>query len=64
LPPTIDKTVKGVNAVPFAAQEIVPKNKDRINGTKNKILQSNDRVGSIYCLFLNLNYFDMYIMFE
>jgi hypothetical protein len=47
LPPTIDKTVNGLKAATFVPQEAIPKNKDKITGIKNKILDKMERVECI-----------------
>jgi hypothetical protein len=50
LPPTIDKTVKGVKAATFVAHEDIPKIKENKAGTKKIILYNKERVESIVVL--------------
>jgi hypothetical protein len=47
LPPTIDKTVKGVKAAAFVPQETVPNIKDKKMGVKSITLRNKERTEGI-----------------
>jgi hypothetical protein len=47
LPPTIDKTVKGVKAAAFVAHEDTPRIKENTTGTKKIILNNEERIENI-----------------
>jgi hypothetical protein len=47
LPPTIDKTVKGLKAAAFVPQETSPNNKDKNRGVKSISLRNGERTEGI-----------------
>jgi hypothetical protein len=60
LPPVIDKTVKGVFAVPLPQADI-PKSKDIVIVTRNNIRYKTERVECILTLYPIRKYCDNYI---
>jgi hypothetical protein len=48
LPPTIDKTVKGLKAATFVPHEAIPRIKENKTGIKNIILAKMERVECIF----------------